>query len=74
PDLDTELDTIKLYATYRLKDDMSLHAAYWHERYDSDDWALDGVAPDTVGNVLSLGETSPSYNVNAVALSLRYKF
>ncbi len=74
PELNTELDLVKLYATYRLKDDISLHAAYWYEHYDSDDWALDGVSPDTISNVLSLGEVSPSYNINAVALSLRYKF
>ncbi len=74
PDLVTELDTVKLYATYRLKDDISLNAAYWYESYDSDDWALDGVTPDTVGNVLSLGETSPSYNVNAIGLSVGYRF
>jgi MtrB/PioB family decaheme-associated outer membrane protein len=74
PDLVTELDSVKLYATYHLQDDMSVHAVYWHERYDSDDWALDGVVPNTISNVLSLGELSPSYSVNAVALSLRYKF
>ncbi len=74
PDLETELDTVKLYATYRLKDDVSLHAAYWYEHYDSEDWALDGVAPGTIGNVISLGETSPSYSVNALGLSMRYNF
>ena len=74
PELNTELDTVKLYATYNLKEDMSLHAAYWYEHYDSDDWALDGVDPATIANVLSLGEASPSYEVNAVGLSLRYKF
>jgi MtrB/PioB family decaheme-associated outer membrane protein len=74
PDLETKRDTFKLYATYRLKEDMSLHAAYWHERYDSDDWSLNGVVPDTVGNVLSLGEDSHSYNVNALGLSVHYNF
>ncbi len=74
PDLETERDTLKLYATYRIKDDISLHAAYWYEHYDSDDWYLDGVEPDTISNVLSLGEESPSYNVNALGLSVRYTF
>jgi len=74
PDLETERDTFKLYATYRIKEDISLHAAYWYEHYDSDDWYLDGVEPDTISNVLSLGEDSPSYNVNALGLSVRYNF
>ena len=49
-------------------------AAYWYESYRSQDWQLDGVTPSTISNVLSLGETSPSYNVNFVSLSLRYRF
>lgn len=74
PDLKTELDTVKLYADYRLKDDITLHAAYWYENYDSRDWALDGVGPATLSNVISLGRDSPDYEVHAVMLSLRYRF
>jgi MtrB/PioB family decaheme-associated outer membrane protein len=74
PDLKTRLDGIKLYADYQLKQDMSLHAAYWYEKYDSKDWMLDGVAPDTIDNVLGFGATSPDYNQHAVMFTLRYKF
>lgn len=74
PDLETDLDSVKLFADYRLKDNMTLHAAYWYESYDADDWMLDGVNPDTVSNVLTFGEESPFYDVNVVTLSLRYKF
>ena len=74
PDLKTDLDTVKLYADYRLKDDITLHAAYWYENYDSRDWALDGVVPATLSNVISLGRNSPDYEVHAVMLSLRYRF
>jgi MtrB/PioB family decaheme-associated outer membrane protein len=74
PDLKTDLDSVKLYANYRLKDNMSLHAAYWYESYDTSDWMLDDVDPDTVSNVLGFGEDSPSYDVSVVSLSLRYKF
>lgn len=74
PDLKTDLDTVKLYADYLLKENMTLHAAYWYEHYNSKDWALDGVNPDTIPNVISFGEESPDYNVHAVMLSLRYRF
>lgn len=74
PDLETDLDSVKLYADYRFRDNMTLHAAYWYESYDADDWMLDGVNPDTVANVLTFREESPSYDVNVVTLSLRYKF
>lgn len=74
PDLISKLDSVKLYATYRIKDNISLKGAYWHENYKSENWQLNGVAPATISNVLTLGEQPPSYNVNVVMLSLRYKF
>ncbi len=74
PDLRTSLQSIKLYADYRMADHWSLHAAWWYESYDSSDWAIDGVSPDTIPNVLTLGETAPNYNQNFVVLSARYRF
>jgi MtrB/PioB family decaheme-associated outer membrane protein len=74
PDMSTKLDSLKLYATYRMKKNMSLQAGYWYEHYASRDWMLDGVAPATIPNVLALGLQAPQYNVNVVTLSLRYKF
>ena len=74
PDLESKLNSFKLYATYRLKDNMSLQGAYWYERYRSRNWMLDGVDPDTISNVLSLGEQPPSYRVNVFSVSLRYAF
>jgi MtrB/PioB family decaheme-associated outer membrane protein len=74
PDLKSDLDSLKLYADYRLQDNMTLHAAYWYEHYSSTDWMLDDVNPDTISNVISFGESSPDYNVNAVMLSVSYLF
>ena len=74
PRLSTTLDSLKLYATYRLKDNVSLQVSYWYERYDSKNWMLDGIAPATIPNVLTFGEQAPRYNVNVLRLALRYKF
>lgn len=74
PDLKTDLDTLKLYADYKVKDNTTLHAAYWYERYEVSDWMLDGVDPATVSNVVGFGESEPDYDVHAVMLSLRYRF
>jgi MtrB/PioB family decaheme-associated outer membrane protein len=74
PDLVTQLDSLKLYATYRLKDNISLQGAYWYETYDTENWMLNGVTPSTIPNVLTFGEQSPSYHVNVISLSVRYKF
>ena len=74
PALTTSLDSLKLYATYRLQENVSLEAGYWYEHYDSKDWMLDGVLPSTVPNVLALGLQAPQYHVDVLKLSVKYKF
>jgi MtrB/PioB family decaheme-associated outer membrane protein len=74
PAIKSDLDSLKLYATYKVKADLSVRASLWHERYSSQNWAVDGVGPSTIPNVLTLGETSPEYKVNVVSVSVRYRF
>jgi MtrB/PioB family decaheme-associated outer membrane protein len=74
PTATTALDSVKLYATYRLKDNLSLTGSYWYEHYDTKDWRLDGVTPATVSNLLTFGVQPPRYNVNVVRLGVRYRF
>jgi len=74
PDLSTSRDSLKIYADYRMKNNMSLHAGYWYERYDSENWMLSGVAPGTIPIVLTFGEPVPRYRVQVIAVSVRYKF
>ena len=74
PNLSTSLDSLKLYANYRLKDNWSLLGGYWYERYGTRNWMLEGVTPGTIQNVLTLGEQTPRYNVNVIRLAVRYRF
>ena len=74
PTATTAMDSLKLRATWRLKDNLSLLGSYWYERYDARDWRLDGVLPATVPNLLAFGEQPPRYRVNVVRLALRYRF
>lgn len=74
PTIETRLNSLKLYGTYQWKKDVAVRAGYWVEDFKSTDWALDGVDPDTVGNVILLGEDSPDYTVHVVTLALRYRF
>jgi len=74
PGIKSDLDVFKLYATYKVKDDLTVRASLWHERYSSHNWAIDGVSPSTIPNVLTLGEASPDYKVNVASVSLRYRF
>ena len=74
PDLSTRIDSLKLYATYKMKDNMSLVGSYWLEHYDSKNWMLDNVLPGTIPNALTFGEQSPRYRVHVLRVALRYKF
>ncbi|HJV60352.1 MAG TPA: MtrB/PioB family decaheme-associated outer membrane protein, partial [Albitalea sp.] len=74
PTATTARDSLKLAATYRLKDNLSLIGSYWYERYDSRDWHVDGVLPATVPNLLAFGEQAPHYDVNVLRIALRYRF
>lgn len=74
PDLETQLHGVRFYAEYRKSDALSLRLGYFYERYRLDDWAVEGITPTTIPNVLTLGEPDSSYSGNAVALSARYRF
>ncbi len=74
PSAKTSLDSVKLHASYKLQDNLWLLGSFWHERYTSQDWRLDGVLPATVQNLLSLGSQPAQYTVDVVRFSLRYRF
>ena len=74
PNIQTSLDSLKLYAIYHIRNDLSLHGGYWYERFRSDDWALDGVTSATIPNVLTFGEQAPQYRVHVLRASVRYSF
>jgi MtrB/PioB family decaheme-associated outer membrane protein len=74
PLLVTRWQDARLTARYPLRPDLALRLDLVHERYDARDWALDGVAPDTVPNLLALGQGGGSADVAAVVLGLRWEF
>lgn len=74
PSATTRMDSLRFFGTYRLRENLSLTGSFWHERYRSHDWRLDGVLPATLPNLLSLGVQPPQYSVNVVRVALRYGF
>jgi MtrB/PioB family decaheme-associated outer membrane protein len=74
PTAKTSLDIVKLYASYKLQDNLWLNGSYWYESYDGTDWRLDGVTPSTVYNFLAFGNQAPRYNQSVFRVSLRYQF
>lgn len=74
PDTSTLLRQFSLSGAYRMNKDLTLRMRYRMERYDSRDWALDGVAPDAVVGLITMGEESPDYDVHLVSVSVSYRF
>jgi len=74
PENDTTLDSVRFDLRYRWTSALSLHLRYAYEKYDSSDWALAGVGPATLPNLLSVGRSPYNYTVNLVGVSATYSF
>lgn len=74
PGSKTSQDTARIFATYKLQDNLWLNGSLRHDRYDAQDWRVDGIAPSTLVNLLSLGAQSPRYNITLLQLAVRYRF
>jgi MtrB/PioB family decaheme-associated outer membrane protein len=72
PKFETELNRASLGVTYDYSQRMRFVAGVLYEDYDSDDWGVDGVAPDTISNVLTWGGASPDYEVTLFSVGFRY--
>ena len=67
-------DTIKVYASYKLSDSISLDGGLWSERGLARDWRLAGVGPATLPNLLAFGVQPADYRVYVLRASVRYRF
>jgi len=70
----TKLDSARVGVTYRWTPALQLHLRYEHESYNSNDWALDGVGPATVPNLLAMGIQPYRDNVNLIGITVRYQY
>ena len=55
PRASTSLDRIKLYATRKIDDKISLTEIRWQQKYKAVDWRTGGPMPASLGNLLTLG-------------------
>lgn len=55
---------------YAFAGGFALTAGVYREKYRAADWALDGIEPDSVRNVLTFGRSSPRYRNSVVAISV----
>jgi MtrB/PioB family decaheme-associated outer membrane protein len=74
PSIKTELHSVGVLGTYHFRKDIALKLGYRFETYRTYDWALDGVAVNTISNVLTMGDVSPDYTAHVAAASVAFKF
>jgi len=73
PELRSALDTVRLTALYHRSDRLSIQFQLRLERLDTEDWALEGVEPATIPELLSMGADPFNYDVAVVAVGARYR-
>jgi hypothetical protein len=61
-------------AEYQLRENIKVRVSYLLEDLKSQDWAIEGVAPNTISNVFGLGEDPPHYRNHLVGFAVRYEF
>jgi hypothetical protein len=70
----TKLNIARLDVAYRWTPALQVHFRYTYETYNSSDWWLNGVGPQTLPNLLALGIAPQQDHVNMFALTVRYQF
>lgn len=74
PAVTTQRNLARLFASFKLRDNLWLNGSWSYESVTTRNWALDGIAPNTVFNLLAFGNLPPRYHVNMVRASARYRF
>jgi len=72
PTLDSKLHSLRVSLGYQHSEKLALDVSLRFESFETSDWALDGVEPDTISTVLTLGADSYDYSVWVAGLSFRY--
>jgi len=74
PSLETELWNAYIHVAYDLSARWAAKARLEYEAYDSSDWALDGIGPNSIPAVLAFGQRSPDYEVVVLRLQASCRF
>jgi len=72
PDLESTLDSLRLKILYRWSDKLDAILQLRYESFSTQDWALQGVAPDTLPTILTLGAQPYDYDVWIIGIGVRY--
>jgi MtrB/PioB family decaheme-associated outer membrane protein len=74
PDNTTRLRNFHVGLDYKLRENVTVRVGYLFEKYKISDWATRGVEPDTLSQVITLGEDAPDYDDQLFFWSVLYDF
>ncbi|MDZ4251008.1 MAG: MtrB/PioB family decaheme-associated outer membrane protein [Sulfuritalea sp.] len=74
PENTNTLNRLDLFGRYALDKNISLNVKYIYERFQATDWALEGLTPASMANLIGTNQTAPNYSVHAVGVSVNYQF
>jgi MtrB/PioB family decaheme-associated outer membrane protein len=73
PELESVLDYLRFRLAYRRSERLELNLNLLYQRFEAEDWALEGVGPGTIPTVLALGATPYDDDVLMVGIGFRYR-
>jgi MtrB/PioB family decaheme-associated outer membrane protein len=73
PNLESTMESLRLSLNYKASERMDVNLGIRYEQFETADWALDGVLPDTMPIVLTMGANSWDYDVWVVGIGVRYR-
>ena len=74
PALETELRNARVHISYRVSDRWGWKLLAEHESYQSEDWYVDGLGPEGISSILTMGLFSPDYDVMVLRMLATYRF
>lgn len=74
PELKTDMSSVSAWARFSVGEHASVRMALEASELDTTDFALDGVVPDTLSNVLLLGNSAANYDIILISAALTWRF
>ena len=74
PELNTDMSSVSAWARFNVGEHASVRMALEASDLETTNFALDDVDPDTLSNVLLLGNTAANYDVILVTAAFTYRF
>ena len=72
PELESTMDSLRLMLSFNASERLAIDVNARWERFKAEDWGLEGVAPDTIPSILTMGANPYDYDVWVFGVGFRY--